>query len=77
MDLPGNFVQVMAFYPNSQVSNKVLVLTEDVSSCGMLIAPWSLKAFLYDKEKSLCSLGVRGAGNGASLLPSCFLLVQV
>lgn len=50
---------------------KMLVLIKDFSSGGMPIAPSFLNTFLYDKEKSLCNLGVRGAGNRASPPSGC------
>lgn len=50
MDLPGNFIQTVAFCLDSLVSNKMLSLIKDFSSGGMLIAPCSLNTFLYEKE---------------------------
>lgn len=66
MDLLGGFFQDMAFCLDSLMSDKVLVLITDFSSGGTFIAPCSLDAFLYDKCKSLCKLGVRGTGNSIS-----------
>lgn len=70
MDLPGNFIQTVAFCLDSLVSNKMLSLIKDFSSGGMLIAPRSLNTFLYDKEKSLCNHG--GSSNRVSPPPDCF-----
>lgn len=46
MDLPGNFAQVMAFCPNSQVSNKVLVLIKDFFFLWDAYCTLLLKSFL-------------------------------